>query len=197
MVPTVSHCRVVRLVWLCVALSAAGLGSGCATRTSPTPVAANEPPRLLSPAPEIAPAGDAWRQAEAFAEATPGCEVLVGSGDSMLPLYPDRTVLVVRRLAIGELQAGITVIFAGEQGSRVAHTLIEKTPGGWIARGLGNAEVDRTRVRSENYLGTVIKAFAPTDRRARLAAAQEFCAAVEHSLQLARQGPKALVDLSR
>lgn len=195
MVPTVSRCRVVRLAFLSAALAMAGLGSGCATRMLPTPVATSVPSLLLSPVPEIAQSGDAWRQAEALAEAEPGCEVLVGSGDSMLPLYPDRTVLVVRRFAMGELQAGMTVIFVGDQGSMVAHTLIEKTSGGWVARGLGNTEIDGTRVRPENYLGTVIKAFAPTDRRARLAEAERFCAAVEHSLRLARQGPKALVDL--
>lgn len=197
MVPTVSRCRVARLILWCMALAAAGWGSGCATRTALAPVAVAMPSGQLSPMPEIALAGDAWRQAEAFAETEPGCEVLVGSGDSMLPLYPDRTVLVVRRFAMGELQAGMTVIFAGDRGSMVAHTLMEKTPDGWIARGLGNAEIDRTRVRPENYLGTVIKAFAPTDRGARLAAAQEFCVAVEHSLRLARQGSKAPLDLSR
>ena len=73
----------------------------------------------------------------------------------------------------------MTVIFTGSEGRMVAHTLVAKSSHGWIARGLGNAEADRTRVRADNYLGTVIKAFAPTDRRTRLAEAERLATAVE------------------
>ena len=70
----------------------------------------------LSPvAEEVAPQ-DAWRLAEAYAASHPGTEVLVGSGDSMLPLYHDRTVLVVERGPMRDLHAGMTVIFVGEIG---------------------------------------------------------------------------------
>ena len=114
-----------------------------------------------SPAPERVAARDAWRFAESFAAGAPDCEVLVGRGGSMLPLYPDGTVLLVRRMALPELQRGMTVVFIGDRGRPVAHTLVEKTFRGWLAKGLNNAEPDRTLVRTRNYLGTVVRAFTP------------------------------------
>jgi hypothetical protein len=191
--PTSRRCSTRAVAWTAVVF-VAGWGTGCATRVVPAPIVAARPETVFSPFPEVAQSGDAWRQAEAFAAAAPGCEVLIGSGDSMLPLYHDRTVLVVRRFAMSELRAGMTVIFTGSEGRMVAHTLVAKTSGGWIARGLGNAEADRTRVRVDNYLGTVIKAFAPTDRAARLADAQQLSAAIEHSVQLSRDHRKRPVD---
>jgi hypothetical protein len=105
--------------------------------------------------------GRLWREAESFAAAQADCEVLVGRGDSMLPLFPDRTVIVVRRTPLAELQVGMTVVFFGDRGRPVAHTLVANSSGGWIARGLANDEVDRTRVRRNNYIGQVVRAYLP------------------------------------
>ncbi len=177
-------CRRLCRGFACVGIIAGiGMESGCAT-ARPAPLAAIPPG--LSPVAEPALGGDAWRQAEAFAATLPNADVLVGSGDSMLPLYRDRTVLVVQRLVLRDLQAGMTVVFTGDQGRLVAHTLVEKTPRGWVAIGLGNAEPDRTRVRSDNYLGTVVKAFAPSDRRQRVAAAEAVARSLERTVPLAR-----------
>ena len=105
--------------------------------------------------------GRIWREAEAYAAARTDCEVLVGRGDSMLPLFRDRTVIVVRRTPLGELRAGMTVVFLGDQGRPVAHVLVARSAGGWIAKGLANAEVDRTRVSRRNYVGQVVRAYVP------------------------------------
>ena len=86
---------------------------------------------------------------------------MVGSGGSMLPLYPDRTVLLVQRVPLEDLEVGMTVVFIGDSGRPVAHTLVEKTSRGWIAQGLANAERDQTLVRVRNYLGAVVRAFTP------------------------------------
>ena len=115
----------------------------------------------LSPRPERVAPREAWRLAESLTANKPACEVMVGSGGSMLPLYPDRTVLVVERLPIGELKRGMTVVFIGDRGRPVAHTLIEKTWRGWVAQGLANGERDRTLVRERNYVGAVVRAFTP------------------------------------
>lgn len=115
-----------------------------------------------SPEPETVAWLQAWRMAEAFAAAQPGREVVVGRGDSMLPLYRDRTVLVLEAMQMSAWRAGMTVVFIGDQGRPVAHTLVSKTSQGWIACGLGNSERDRTLVRSSNYIGTVVRAFVPT-----------------------------------
>jgi hypothetical protein len=116
---------------------------------------------IHSPQAEIVAWRDAWRQAEAFAAAQPGREVVVGRGDSMLPLYRDRTVLVLEALDMSAWRAGMTVVFIGDQGRPVAHTLVSKTRKGWIACGLANPERDRTLVQPGNYIGTVVRAFAP------------------------------------
>lgn len=108
----------------------------------------------------VAPA-EAWRLAENFAAALPDAEILIGRGDSMLPLYPDRTVLVVQRMAMESLRAGMTVVFIGDLGRPVAHVLVRKGREGWIAQGVNNRQTDRTTVRSRNYIGTVVRAYAP------------------------------------
>ncbi len=95
---------------------------------------------------------------------------MVGRGDSMLPLYRDRTVLVVERKAMSELRAGMTVVFIGDRGRPVAHLLLEKTAAGWRAMGVGNPEPDCTRVRYANFLGVVVRAYAPAARSGLVAA---------------------------
>jgi hypothetical protein len=64
----------------------------------------------------------------------------------------------------------MTVVFIGDRGRPVAHTLIENTASGWRAIGLGNREPDRTRVRFGNLLGVVVRAYAPAASEQLLAA---------------------------
>ena len=130
----------------------AGNGSGSLVMPLSAPVS----PEALEVAPQ-----DAWRFAELFAGTRPGCEVVVGRGDSMLPVYRDGTVLVLERMDMAALQQGMTVVFIGDSGRPVAHTLVEKTVRGWCAAGLNNGHRDQTFIRSRNYIGTVIRAFSP------------------------------------
>ena len=150
------------LVRLCALLSAGGAGlapPGFARQ--PDGAVACALTRENSPvAEEVAPR-DAWRLAESYAAAHPGCDVVVGSGGSMMPVYRDRTVLVVQAMPMAKLKKGMTVIFIGRFGQPVAHTLVEKTLRGWVSMGLANGQPDVSRVRAQNYIGTVIKAFAP------------------------------------
>jgi hypothetical protein len=132
----------------------------CVLLAGVVPASAAPSPEL-SPRPERVAPRDAWRIAEEFAAQNKTCEVMVGSGGSMLPLYPDRTVLLIQRLPMSELRYGMTVIFIGDSGRPVAHTLVEKTARGWRAQGLANAKRDETLVRERNYLGTVVRAFIP------------------------------------
>lgn len=156
----------VPLLWKCFCRRAvAGLLVGFALSASATEVPA---PLVLPVSAEFSPVAesvrglcDAWRLAEKFAATHARCDVMVGRGDSMLPLYHDRTVLVVQTVPMAELRAGMTVVFIGDQGRPVAHALLEKTPAGWRVRGVGNREADRTRVRRENLLGVVVRAYAP------------------------------------
>lgn len=79
----------------------------------------------------------------------------------MLPLYRDRTVIVIQRMSPALWVRGMTVVYIGTQGQMVAHMLLERTPRGWVAQGVGNDESDRALVKPGNYVGTVIKAYAP------------------------------------
>jgi hypothetical protein len=87
---------------------------------------------------------------------------MVGSGNSMLPLYKDHTVIVTRRIAIRQLRPGMTVVFMDPEGFAVAHVLVRLTPSGWISMGVGNSDSDRGRIVDDNYVGVVIRAFEPT-----------------------------------
>jgi hypothetical protein len=105
---------------------------------------------------------EAVRQARLFVAAHPGTDFMVGSGDSMLPLYKDHTVIVTRRIGIRQLRPGMTVVFMDPEGFAVAHVLVRLTSSGWISMGVGNADCDRGRVVDDNYVGVVIRAFEPT-----------------------------------
>ena len=147
-----------------LALLALLAGGGCTTQVGAiltTPNLAVVSPSL-SPVAEEVDARTAWHLAEDYAQHHPGCDVLVGSGDSMLPFYHDKTILVVAALPMADLRSGMTVIFTGTSGWPVAHLLVEKTSRGWRTMGLGNLEADESTVRPDNYIGTVVRAFAPT-----------------------------------
>ncbi len=154
-----------------LALAAASLvWSGCATAgvsSASAPAAKVDYPAEafngLSPKPILMGAFEPLHRAEAYVKAHPGADYVVGSGDSMLPLYRDHTVLVIEKNQINELKRGMTVVFIGDNGFPVAHTLVRQTANGWVAIGLGNNENDHTLVRSSNYIGTVTQAFEPNE----------------------------------
>lgn len=138
-------------------LAAVGL-VGCSTDRisySPAAVEANSPR-----AEAVAPL-DAYPVAEAFVMSHQGTCFMVGSGDSMMPLYKDRSVLIVRPDPMGTLRPGMTVVFLGECGVRVAHVLVKPERGGWITMGIGNASLDSVRLTEANYAGVVVKAYEP------------------------------------
>ena len=141
-----------------VVLGGAWMFGGCAA--GPQARAEKRPATVLSPTAEWVAPRAAWRMAEAFVREHPGCEVLVGSGDSMLPLYRDGTVLVVKPVAMADLRRSMTAVFIGDRGRPVAHVLTEKTSRGWRAMGVGNRERDTTSVRYDNLIGDVIRAYA-------------------------------------
>jgi len=143
------------------ALAIASLAwSGCATDTasrfSPEAVAA------MTPTAEVVQPLDALHLAEQYVADHPGTEYMIGSGESMMPVYKDHTVIITQRISVSELKPGMTVVFVGDRGFPVAHALVAKSADGWIAMGVGNAECDQTRVREDNYLGAVVKAYEPT-----------------------------------
>jgi hypothetical protein len=145
------------------ALALAGLGwSGCSTATTSAMRYSPQAVAAMSPAAEVVQPFEAMRLAKKYVVENPGTDFLVGSGDSMLPLYQDHTVVVTRQVSVGELQAGMTAVYLGDSGHPVAHVLVQKTPDGWVAQGVGNAAPDATLVTAGNLMGIVVKAYQPS-----------------------------------
>ena len=133
--------------------------AGCATGRvaySPQALAANSPR-----AQKVAPL-DAYALAKRFVDAHEGTDYLVGTGQSMMPLYRDHAVLIVRPDPLDDLREGMTVVFVDDRGTRVAHALVRRVRGGWVTMGVGNASCDRVGVTEANYVGVVVKVFEPT-----------------------------------
>lgn len=124
---------------------------GVYTGESPAPVALAEP--------------EAWREASLLADSTAGAFVLVGSGQSMQPLYGPGTILVLRQLSFDELKRGQTILYRNHENKVVAHVLVAKARDGWRARGLNNRIHDMEPVSAENLVGVVVAAYLPVAAR--------------------------------
>lgn len=109
---------------------------------------------------------DAWRDAIDVVSRNPDSFILVGTGRSMLPLYPAGTLLVIRETDYSDLRSGQTVIYRNERQNAVGHVLVAKARDGWRARGLNNITHDREPVTESKLIGVVIAAYAPQDNAA-------------------------------
>lgn len=114
-----------------------------------------------SPRPVVAKETVAWQHAGALAAKTRGAFVLVGSGQSMQPLYAPGTILVLQACAYPQLQSGQTALYRNKAGKVVAHVLIAKARDGWRTAGLNNRIHDMEPVVADNLVGIVIAAFQP------------------------------------
>jgi hypothetical protein len=113
-----------------------------------------------TPAAKLATVREAWREAQAYIADRPGADMMLGIGDSMKPLYENRTLLVTELKPVGQWRPGDTVAFTGDHGWPVAHMLYAKTADGWRAVSVARGEFDAALVTTGNYLGTVTKAYA-------------------------------------
>ncbi len=127
-----------------------------------------------SPRPVAAPDTEAWQRAGALVEQLPGVFVLVGSGESMQPLYAPGTILVMQQCAYDKLLRGQTALYRSKQHKVVAHLLVAKARDGWRAQGLNNHIHDMEPVCADNLVGVVIAAFQPvtSDRSLQLVTAR-------------------------
>ena len=114
-----------------------------------------------SPRPVHVMETEAWKQASELAGITPGAFVLVGGGESMLPLYEPGTILVMQLCAYEKLERGQTALYRTHAGKVVAHVLITKARDGWRVAGLNNRIHDMEPVLAQNLVGVVIAAFRP------------------------------------
>jgi hypothetical protein len=138
--------------------------SGCTTtaKVQNTAPVVHQPPE-----PILVAAGRALQAAEACAQTSPNCYALLGQGNSMEPLYPPGTAVVVHEQSFFTLRPGMAVIYRGSEGHCVAHVLIKELRDGWSAQGLNNCEPDRILVTRENLLGVITAAYTSSDANAR------------------------------
>jgi hypothetical protein len=122
---------------------------------------------MQTPSSILVPAGQQWSRAEAAAAEVPGATAFWGVGESMEPLYPDRTAIVVAPVAFAELRKGMTVVYMTSRGRMVAHSLTGDLPKGWIAQGISNAREDDELVTRHNLVGVIVEAYSeiPSSRR--------------------------------
>lgn len=126
-----------------------------------------------------------WRSGLEIARHVPNSDVLVGHGDSLLPLYPDGTVLVVQTIQLMSLRPGMTVVFMGRAGdpfSLKAQILVKHYEDGrWLVAGLEPAAPrSRGRLDESNYIGVVVAALrraegAPLENPIYLTEARPTC----------------------
>jgi hypothetical protein len=116
----------------------------------------------LSPVPQLVTPNVALDSAQQYVKDHPGSDFAVGSGDSMMPLYHDRAVIIMERPAMSRLQIGQTVVFLRSDGIPVAHILVKHTTDGWMTRGLNNQDCDPGILSDRAYVGVVVKAYQPT-----------------------------------
>lgn len=114
-----------------------------------------------SPRPVTLSEADAWQRARNLADHTFRAFVLVGSGQSMQPLYSPGTILVLQQIPYPKLERGQTALYRNHSGKVVAHVLVAKARDGWRIAGLNNPRQDMEPVRAENLVGVVIAAFQP------------------------------------
>ena len=67
------------------------------------------------------PMDTALADASLLAARKPGLTVVRVQGDSMLPYFGDGAVLVVKPVAIAQLQPGMVVVYTNQDSNRVAH----------------------------------------------------------------------------
>ena len=159
MTPRLLTLRLAALATLALAtLAWSGCGSLDVTAKIPADAVAR-----LSPAPQIATPYQAVEFAKHYVSEHPGSDFAIGNGDSMMPLYHDRDVIILERPALENLKIGQTVMFMSDRGIPVAHIVVSHSPHGWVTRGLNNDECDPGALRDSIYMGVVVKAFRPTD----------------------------------
>ncbi len=141
-------------------------GGGCATEPA-QPAAAVLAAKPTAPV-KATPAANvsklqAWRDAELIAKMAPGRTEVIGTGDSMKPVYGENTILVISKIGYEELKAGMTVAYLNTRGKNVVHQLLAREARGWRVQGYNNAEEDAERVTPSNLIGVVYASLSYSD----------------------------------
>ena len=133
--------------------------SGCKTPTASA--MAKVQIAEYSPA-AVQTADDPWQQAQTIAQGLPNAWCVKGQGNSMQPLYPDGTVMVLQKLAWDQLTPGMTVVYGADPNNLFnlgCGTIVKKAAvESWTVRELLNSRPETMTVTTDNYIGTVVAA---------------------------------------
>jgi hypothetical protein len=157
--------KTVRPSWLAIGAAMAAL-AGCAS--DPNGAAAAALSAEPAATPKATPAANvsklqAWRDAELIASMAPGRTEVIGTGDSMKPVYGDNTILVISKIDFDDLKSGMTVAYLNGRGRHVVHQLLIKEAEGWRIQGLNNENEDTDRVTRGNLIGVVYASLSYSD----------------------------------
>ena len=129
-----------------------------------------------TPESTLVPAGTQMKRAEAAAAEIHGGMAFWGVGNSMEPLFANRTAIVVAPVNFKELRKGMTVVYMNSRGRMVAHSLKGDLPKGWIAQGVGNDEEDDDLVTKDNLIGVIVGAYSEGESAFRVALTKQLVA---------------------
>lgn len=165
-----------------------------AINATATAVAGIRSERLLAeilrhtPAPIMVAEGQELATAEKHAATLPRAQAFRGIGRSMEPVYAPNTAIVVQAISYEDLRKGMTVVYVSRQGTRVAHTVVGETRGGYILQGVNNEREDDDLLTEGNYLGVVVDAYASADTQFRADLAQRLATKGRNSRPVASRG---------
>lgn len=88
-------------------------------------------------------------------------DVMIGTikGTSMEPVLQEDTVILLRKVAYAELEAGMDVAYTNARGEQVVHRLVRKRGSSWVARGINNPREDPDVVTPKNLIGVLYGIF--------------------------------------
>lgn len=115
------------------------LGGGCASPVAPVASSAvpHEEADRLARQVAVQIGGTTWRVA----------------GTSMLPMLPDRCILVAEAVDFEQLRAGDVVVYSNRHLRPIIHRLVERRGEGWRVKGDALAWADDDLVTRTNFLG--------------------------------------------
>jgi len=78
--------------------------------------------------------------------------IIIGSGKSMLPTFPELCLIKVKTFPYENLESQMIVVYK-YKGALTAHRLIQKKKNGWTVKGDNNQKLDECLVTKKNYEG--------------------------------------------
>ena len=88
-----------------------------------------------------------------------GATIGQGAGESMMPLYGDNSLFVIRSADFDSLERGAMIAYRNQHGQIIIHQLIRKRGQKWMAQGLNNKVMDNEWVTIDKFIGVVYAVF--------------------------------------